>query len=75
MAVRLSAHRFYSPEFSYPVLLPREYCSEEFLEIDEWIWNNIGEVGKDFEYDFWPTDSYILFKREEDKVKFILRWM
>ena len=62
-------------KFSYPVLLPRRFSGDAFLEVDEWMWEIIGEEEKDFEYNFWPVDSYILFKRDEDRFKFILRWL
>ena len=65
----------HTARFSYPVILPKRFAGDTFLEIDQWIWENIGEDGIDFEYNFWPVDSYILFKHEEDKVKFILRWI
>ena len=62
-----------NPRYFYPVLLP-ECSAEEFIELDNWLWDNIGEEEDAYEYDLWPVSSYVIFRNEEDKFKFILRW-
>lgn len=56
----------------YPLMLPTTEINE-YMAMDNWLWDNIGEEDVDFEWGF-PAD-YILFAREEDKVKFILKWL
>lgn len=52
--------------------LPRTNVNE-FIAMDNWLWDNVGEPDIDFEWGF-PA-VYIFFAREEDKVKFILKWL
>ncbi len=59
-------------KYFYPLILPSTEI-DEYMAMDNWLWNNVGEEEIDFEWGF-PAD-YILFKYEEDKVKFILKWL
>ncbi len=56
----------------YPLILPSTTINE-YIVMDCWLWDNIGEEEIDFEWGL-PAD-HIFFAREEDKVKFILRWI
>lgn len=38
-----------------------------------WLESEIGE--RDIEWDYWFTNHSFFFKTEENKVKFILKWM
>lgn len=62
------------PHFSFIVLIKDSiWCSE----LADWLLKYIGENHKNWEW-WWSTDlqSYSFeFKNEEDKVKFILRWL
>jgi len=72
--------RLFNAEFKEDVntkclyLLPLPDTSyDKFLAMDNWLWDNIGEEEIDFE---WAVPaSHIFFAREEDKVKFILKWL
>ncbi len=56
----------------YPLIMPQTNANE-FIAMDYWLWDNVGEEDIDFEWAL-PAD-YILFAREEDKIMFILRWL
>lgn len=56
----------------YPLMLPQANISE-YIAMDNWLWDNIGAEEIDFEWGLPAT--HIFFAREEDKVKFILKWL
>lgn len=59
-------------KYFYPLILPYT-AVDEFMAMDEWLSDIVGEEEINFEWGF-PAD-YILFAREEDKIMFILRWL
>lgn len=56
----------------YPLILPRTDINE-YIAMDKWLWDNIGEEEIDFEWG--EPATYVFFAREEDKIKFILKWL
>ena len=57
----------------FPLAIPTLMHIDDYMSMDDWLWDNIGQEEIDFEWG-WPL-THIFFAREEDKVKFILRWL
>lgn len=59
-------------KYFYPVKVPL-LTADETIEMDEWLWSEIGEEVKD--WDFTGFLDYILFNSAEDAMAFKLRWI
>lgn len=60
-------------KFYYPVVVPTSQSIDDYIAMDNWLWNEIGEEEVDWEWG--QQANYVFFYSEEDKVKFILRWL
>lgn len=78
-----SRWRSINPHFSFIVFIPNRVVNIWTYELAYWLLYNIGTNHEDWEWWWdseWPSSGHSAgwkfeFKEEEDKVKFILRWL
>lgn len=59
-------------KYYYPVAVPSLLTADETIEMDDWLWSEIGEEVDDWELT--KFFDYILFNSAEDAMAFKLRW-